>query len=74
MCVADFEFFLIEEQEGLREPIDGVLGLARNKPFFVTEETDGQSDFDSDRKLARGPSYIMALKNADLINETTFAF
>ena len=26
-CVLDFEFFLIEQQTGIREPIDGILGL-----------------------------------------------
>ena len=29
-CIDDFEFFLIEDQTGLQEPVDGILGLARN--------------------------------------------
>lgn len=29
-CIGAFRFFLIEEQEGLREPVDGILGLARS--------------------------------------------
>lgn len=37
-CINDFEFFLISEQNGLKNPIDGVLGLARNKPFFLAAE------------------------------------
>ena len=37
-CVTDFEFFLIESQTGIREPIDGIMGLARNKPFHISPE------------------------------------
>ena len=33
-CLNDFEFFLIEYQAGLQEPVDGILGLARNKPLY----------------------------------------
>lgn len=29
-CAENFEFFLIEEQSGLKEPYDGILGMARN--------------------------------------------
>ena len=63
-CIEDFEFFLIFYQQGLLEPVDGVLGLARNKPFFL----------DKEGKVKRGPSYMMALKNANLISLNAFSF
>ena len=37
-CVRDFEFFYIDEQRGMREPIDGILGMSRNKPFYLAPE------------------------------------
>ena len=37
-CINDFEFFLISEQEGLYDPVDGVLGLARNEPYFLAAD------------------------------------
>ena len=51
---------MIADQQGnkLKEPVDGVLGLARNKPFFL----------DKDGEVKRGPSYMMALENANLIS------
>ena len=63
-CINDFEFFLIYEQEGLKDPVDGVLGLARNQPFFLNRE----------QGTNRGPSYMMALENANLISQNTFSF
>ena len=36
-CIQSFEFFLVYEQNGFREPIDGILGLARNYPFLLSE-------------------------------------
>jgi len=30
VCLPDFEFFLISEQQGLTDRIDGVLGLCRS--------------------------------------------
>ena len=62
-CINNFEFFLIAEQEGFREPVDGVLGLARNMPFFLAKNEG----------VSRGPSYMMALENAGLISENTFS-
>ena len=58
---------MISEQNGLLEPIDGVFGLARNNPFYL-----GKGD-DKD-KTTRGPSYMMALENANLISQNTFSF
>jgi len=34
-CINDFEFFLAQRADGLRDPIDGVLGLARNLPYYL---------------------------------------
>ena len=34
-CVDDFPVFIIEVNDGLKEPVDGILGMARNKPFHV---------------------------------------
>ena len=31
VCVTDFEYFGILNQTGIKEPIDGILGLSRNK-------------------------------------------
>ena len=33
-CVQDFEFFAVYEQTGLKEPLDGVLGLARDNAYY----------------------------------------
>ena len=68
MCIADFEFFLIDSltTKGLHESVNGVLGLARNMPHYLSAEND--------EVTIRGPSYLHALKNAELITEATFAF
>ncbi len=50
-CIEDFEYFLISKQTNMREPIDGFMGLARNKPFYLRPEEG----------VNRGPSYMMAL-------------
>ena len=63
-CISDFEFFLISDQQGLKSNVDGVLGLSRNKPFFLSQE----------KGINRGPSYMLALENAGLISENTFSF
>ena len=36
-CINEFEFFLVETQSFLKEPIDGFLGLARDEPFLTGE-------------------------------------
>lgn len=65
-CVKDFEYFLINElvDEGLKEPIDGVLGLARNEPYYLADVGE----------VLRGPSVLKALDNAGIIEEDTFSF
>ena len=37
-CVENFEFFLIEQQNGLKEPYDGILGMARNHPAHLATD------------------------------------
>ena len=64
-CVPDFEYFAISEQIGLREPIDGIMGLARNNiPTFHRGEGT----------ISTTKSYVTAMKEADLINNETFSF
>lgn len=63
-CVSNFEFFLIESQKGIAEPIDGILGMSRNKPFYLQP----------DEGNITGPLYVEALKNADVITENKFSF
>lgn len=53
---------MVSNQAGLREPIDGILGLARNKPFYLSKKDN------------RGPSYMMGLYNAGLVSENIFSF
>lgn len=64
MCLDSFEFFLIESQRGLSEPIDGILGLSRNNAFYMAPERGNTS----------GPLYVEALYDAGLINENKFSF
>ena len=47
-CIDDFEFFLINTQKGLDEPIDGILGLSRNAPFYIAPDNGNTS----------GPLYV----------------
>ena len=63
-CLKNFEFFVITKQKGLKEPLDGVMGLARNRPFFLSNE----------KRLNRGPSFMMGLVNAKLISINIFSF
>jgi hypothetical protein len=37
-CLYNFLYFSIVDQNGLKEPIDGLVGLARTKPFFKSDE------------------------------------
>ena len=64
MCLDSFEYFLIESQKGLREPIDGILGLSRNNPSYISPERGNSS----------GPLYVEALYKAGLIKENKFSF
>ena len=51
-CVFDFEFFLVSKQEGIMEPADGLLGLARNKPFYKSHSF----------LFEVGPLYLLAMR------------
>ena len=62
-CVNDFEFFLIEQQTGLKEPYDGVLGMARNNPSHLETEVGNNS----------GPLYVENLFKAGVIPENKFS-
>lgn len=64
-CVPSFQYFAIYSQEGLVEPVDGVLGMARNKPFLYS---------DSDSTQSIGPLFVEAMVNEEIIDENTFSF
>ena len=71
VCIEDFEFFLVENQQenlGLSEPVNGILGLARNMPFYLELSNE------LDKQVQRGPSFLHALKNSKQIQEATFSF
>ena len=63
-CLDDFEFFLIESQTGIAEPIDGILGLARNNAFHIAPDNGNTS----------GPLYVEALFDGGIINANKFSF
>ena len=62
-CVKNFEFFLIENQEGLNEPIDGILGLARDNPAYLAPNEGNQT----------GPLFIDHLWKDGVISDPIFA-
>lgn len=64
-CVHDFQYFAVEYQEGLREPVDGILGLARNKNVFIRDETASTNTT---------KSYVTGLKEEGLIDKEIFSF
>jgi hypothetical protein len=57
---------VIKEQSGLGEPFDGILGMARNNPFWLDENS--QSDH------VIGPLLVTQLYEQNLISENTFSF
>ena len=63
-CVENFEFFHIESQKGLSEPIDGIMGMARNNPFHIAPLNDSQA----------GPLYVEKLKENGIIDENMYSF
>ena len=63
-CVENFQYFQITaNQTGLSEPFDGILGMARNKPFLLGNSTN-----------AVGPLFVDALANAKVISDNRFSF
>ena len=65
VCINDFGFFLIESQSYLKEPLDGFLGLGRSEPF-ISGQLAGLG-------FKRGPSFVRALTEAGIIDESTFS-
>ena len=63
-CVEQFEFFLIESQKGIEEPIDGILGMSRNNPMYLQPNEGNIS----------GPLYVEALADANIIPSNRFSF
>ena len=64
LCLDKFEFFLIEKSKGIREPIDGILGLSRNNSFHVQKDSGNKS----------GPLLIEHLAEAEVINANKYNF
>lgn len=65
-CVDSFKYFLISgNQTGLAEPFDGILGLARNKPFLMGI---------NNATTSAGPLFAEALKDANVISDARFSF
>lgn len=65
-CVQAFQYFLITSQRGIKEPIDGILGLSRDRKHIY--DTDG-------RDIGPyGPLIINSMVNQGLINERKFSF
>ena len=63
-CVTNFEYFAIYTQTGIREPIDGILGMARGGNYFYLGDLTRQS----------GPLYIDAMIQDRLIKTRVFSF
>ena len=62
-CVQGFEFFLIEYQSGLNEPMDGILGLARDNPAYLDPRSGNQT----------GPLFFEKLWKDGIISDPIFA-
>lgn len=63
-CLSNFEFFLIDSQTGISEPIDGILGLSRNAPFYIAQNNENTS----------GPLLTEHLFDAGQITADKFSF
>jgi len=66
-CVENFEYFAIYTQEGITEPIDGILGLARPNQFYYSAYYDTET-------YEPGQLYLQAMYNQGLIDERTVSF
>ena len=64
-CVSNFTYFGILEQRGIVEPVDGILGMARNYPI---------KNADADAKTPVSRLFVDAMVEDGLINENTFTF
>ena len=63
-CIENFEYFLIFYQEGLWEPVDGILGLSRNNPFFIGDDYINYT----------GPLFVEYLAKEGVIDANKFSF
>lgn len=63
-CVFNFKFFYVESQEGIAEPIDGILGLARSRPMILNSNEANEI----------GPLYVLALTSQSTIQQNTVSF
>ena len=63
-CLDSFEFFLIDSQVGIAEPIDGILGLSRNNAFHISPGSANTS----------GPLLVEKMAEASLIAADKFSF
>ena len=63
-CVENFEFFYVVAQDGMEEPVDGNVGMARNEPFFFKNSSESAT-----QKL-----YVEALVESDIIPVNKFSF
>ena len=63
-CVENFKFFYVERQENLWEPVDGILGLARGKPFLL----------EPDKKDYKGSLILEAMLEQNKITENKVSF
>ena len=62
-CIA-IDFFYITEQRGLKEPIDGILGMARNYPPQHLSEVES---------VQPGPLFVNELWREGLLEDPVFA-
>lgn len=63
-CVPDFEYFLITDQRGIQEPIDGILGMSRNNAFYINKDAGNTT----------GPLLMETLARKEVINADKFSF
>ena len=66
-CIEDYEYFAIFTQTGIREPIDGILGMSRGGNYFYM--------VDLLRKEGDAATlYVDKMFDDGLITERTFSF
>ena len=64
-CVDSFRYFAILQQEGIVEPVDGVLGMARNLK---------RKNADKDSSGRIGPLFVDAMVEDGVIDDNIFSF
>ena len=66
VCLSKFEYFAIYEQNGMREPIDGILGLSRGGEFYNENYWKGERE--------EGPLLLNELYQQSKIDSKTISF